>query len=444
MRQGDGNMRLKKWLPAGLCLLAMVSAAWAGGPVILGGDDLQDHGSRSGSTNIQGWLYIEKAISSLNAQSTRPGVYTTTIAAIGSADPGAGNYPNDAGGAINSVANVLGLAVTFYDGPAAITSFFAGLASGSINPKVIWLSGNGAGNDTDSTEAAVINVNGAALNAYVASGGGLMSHGNGATIYGWLSALIPGITLSGSCSTPATLTAAGMAAFPLLTNADVSAGPCHGSFGGSFGGLVALAIDSNSLPFIIGGLTGAGGIVSGGGCPNHVHSHTFPFGHGSQTAHAPGHAAGDPRHGHHFTCSNHIPGHSPFGLMPDPGEEILVDTGFVAAQNLDGSASEARAAKRGGVLRIFGSAAGFVVGEQDYPGIRFTPPAAGPLFTTATPEVRVGGVAARVLFSGFAPGLTGVWQINFLIPEEAPAGDAVPITVFHEGREVKSISAAIQ
>ena len=35
-----------------------------GGPVILGGDDLTDHGSRdtTANTNLAGWLYLEKAI----------------------------------------------------------------------------------------------------------------------------------------------------------------------------------------------------------------------------------------------------------------------------------------------------------------------------------------------------------------------------------------------
>jgi len=52
--------------------LAFAGAASAG-PVILGGDDLTDHGSRSGNANLEGWLYIEKAVSGVVAGQTRPG-----------------------------------------------------------------------------------------------------------------------------------------------------------------------------------------------------------------------------------------------------------------------------------------------------------------------------------------------------------------------------------
>jgi len=38
-------------------------------------------------------------------------------------------------------------------------------------------------------------------------------------------------------------------------------------------------------------------------------------------------------------------------------------------------------------------------------------------------------VNAPVLFSGLTPGLFGVYQVNARIPEEAPAGDQVPLTV---------------
>lgn len=66
------------------------------------------------------------------------------------------------------------------------------------------------------------------------------------------------------------------------------------------------------------------------------------------------------------------------------------------------------------------------------------------VYTTAPPEVRIGGVAAKVLFSGLAPGLTGVWQINILIPEEAPTGRSVPVTIAYDGREVRSVAIVIE
>lgn len=223
------------------------------GPIILGGDDLTDHGSRSGSANIQGWLYIERAIAGINAQVTRPGA--SGIAALGSSNPGAGNYPTaNAGGAINSVANVLGLSVTFHDTAAGINTFFTDLANNNINPAIIWISGTDSGNNQDGSEVAAVNANAAALNSFLNSGGGIMSHGVGN--YGWLAALLPGLVETiGGTGGGHTLTAAGMAAFPGLTNADVDAGPSHSSFSGNFGGLQVLATDGLNQPFILGGGT---------------------------------------------------------------------------------------------------------------------------------------------------------------------------------------------
>lgn len=254
---------MKRALVALVILLLGGGTAW-GGPVILGGDDLTDHGDRVGAANIQGWLYIQKAIDNLNTSATRPGA--SGIAALGSFDevifPGGG-----AGAAIGSAADVLGLAVTYFDGAAAINGFFTSLAAGSVNPRVIWLAGTGAFNDLDAAEGLALTGNAAAINSFVASGGGLMAHGSGTDAYGWLSALLPGLIESFGCnSTGATLTPAGQAAFPGLSNSDINitAGPCHSHFSGNFGGLVTLALDGSNpaLPYIIG--AGGGGVIQCG------------------------------------------------------------------------------------------------------------------------------------------------------------------------------------
>lgn len=248
---------------AAAALVACSSLAMAG-PVILGGDDLTDHGFRSGGVNQQGWLYIEKAVDNVLAAQTRAGALTVDIVALGSAaDPGFSAF--NAGGAIGSAADVLGKSVAYYNGAAAINQFFADLAAGLVNPGMIWMAGTDATNDLDTSEGAALTSNAAAINAYGASGGGIMAHGSGSVAYGWLSALLPGIIEGGSCnSSGATLTAAGQAAFPGLTNANVdsNAGPCHSHFEGDFGGLTALVLDGQGLPYIIGG--GAGTIIQCG------------------------------------------------------------------------------------------------------------------------------------------------------------------------------------
>jgi uncharacterized protein (TIGR03437 family) len=47
--------------------------------------------------------------------------------------------------------------------------------------------------------------------------------------------------------------------------------------------------------------------------------------------------------------------------------------------------------------------------------------------TATTPQALVGGMSARVLFSGLAPQFVGVNQVNIVVPDNAPVGDAVPI-----------------
>ncbi len=247
-----------KWVFKNLSAAVLLSIGASGvfaGPVILGGDDLTDHGSRTAGANQLGWKYIELAISNLLTNQTRAGVSTSDIAAIGST-PNPSFTGGNAGGAIGSAADVLGRTVSYFDGATAINQFFANLISGAINPKVIWLAGTNAVNNIDSAEGAAITANAAVINAFVAAGGGLMAHGSGGDAYGWLSALLPGLAEGGSCnSTGATLTAAGQAAFPGLTNNNVNgnAGPCHSSFSGNLGGLVPLVLDASGLPYIIGG-----------------------------------------------------------------------------------------------------------------------------------------------------------------------------------------------
>jgi hypothetical protein len=195
---------------------------------------------------------------------TRPGALTVDIVALGSAaNPGFNTF--NAGGAIGSAADVLGKSVSFFDGSAAIGQFFTDLAGGLINPGLIWLAGTGASNDLDAAEGAALTANATAISDFVTSGGGLMAHGSGTIAYGWLSALLPGLVEGSGCnSTGATLTAAGQAAFPGLSNSDVdaNAGPCHSSFTGNFGGLTTLAFDGNQRSYIIGG--GPGTVIQCG------------------------------------------------------------------------------------------------------------------------------------------------------------------------------------
>jgi len=211
-----------------------------GGPVIIGGDDLTDHGSVDGGGNVvEGWLYIRRALESIGPNVSRG---DGSIAALGSAASAETNS-GDAGAGIGAAAQEVGRSVTYYDGDAAMTQFFVDLAGGGANPSIIWIAGTGAGNDLDGTEPAVLTTNAAAIASFVASGGGLMSHG---TEFGWLTALLPGaVAVGGGSSGDLYFTPAGTTALGALTTGDINAGPWHNYFEGDFGGLDVLVRSSS-------------------------------------------------------------------------------------------------------------------------------------------------------------------------------------------------------
>jgi subtilisin-like proprotein convertase family protein len=154
----------------------------------------------------------------------------------------------------------------------------------------------------------------------------------------------------------------------------------------------------------------------------------------------------------------HAFGHKP-GLTADDSGGVDVPPVMLAARNEDGSLNAnsripalaetlSRAAPRGTVVQLFGPAAGItledpVVGEAD---LITAPAEGGRLYRTRSlPLVLIGGIQAEVLYSGLAPGLTGVWQINVRIPGEAPAGRAVPAAITYEDRPLaRKVAIAIE
>jgi len=231
-----------------------ISVGQVPGPVILGGDDLTEHGNVSGGANQLGWLYVQNSIANLNRDQSRPGPFTVDIAALGTA--ATTSTSGTAGGAIGSAATVLGLTVNFYNGAAAIQGFFSALATNGTNPKIIWLAGTDATDDLDSSEGGVLTANAGTIAQFVGEGGGLMAHGgdDGATAYGWLNNFRPDIVLtSAGTSSGHRLTDIGRATLPLLTDANIDSGPSHNWFGGNLSGFEILGLDANDHPFILGG-----------------------------------------------------------------------------------------------------------------------------------------------------------------------------------------------
>jgi len=63
--------------------------------------------------------------------------------------------------------------------------------------------------------------------------------------------------------------------------------------------------------------------------------------------------------------------------------------------------------------------------------------------TISLPSVTIGGLPAQVLFSGLAPGFVGFWQINAVVPANAPAGDDIPVQVALNGAAGNTVTMAV-
>lgn len=246
-------------------LITAASPVFAGGPVVIGGDDLDLHGSwNSTNGNMQGWLYIERALDSIfDSGCIGPGK-NGTIAALGAPASGANvTAGNSAGAVAHAAAALLPMrTVVYYDGAPALTTFFTTLGTSSNNPSVIYIPSGYATGGLTTAEAAVLNANAAQIVAFVNGGGGLMAHiDDQSGTQTWLTTLLPGlvVTPSSCISSGATLTLDGMNLFGAIIQPTLSTGPCHATFSGNLNGLKVLANDGRApaaggpRPFIIGG-----------------------------------------------------------------------------------------------------------------------------------------------------------------------------------------------
>jgi uncharacterized protein (TIGR03437 family) len=98
-------------------------------------------------------------------------------------------------------------------------------------------------------------------------------------------------------------------------------------------------------------------------------------------------------------------------------------------------------ARRGQNASIYGTGLGRVTNRPVTGGFSPWPPLAQ---TRVLPVVTVGGVKAQVSWSGLTPGFVGLYQVNFKVPENAPAGDAVPVVVSAGGAISNTVTMAVQ
>ena len=110
-----------------------------------------------------------------------------------------------------------------------------------------------------------------------------------------------------------------------------------------------------------------------------------------------------------------------------------------SSQVLPGS----RPAARGEVIHIYATGAGdttpsLASGEA-------APAGGSPLvFTKVQPTVTIGGVQARVFFSGLAPGFVGLWQIDAEVPASVTPGAVVPLVITAGGVQSNTVTIAVQ
>ena len=114
-------------------------------------------------------------------------------------------------------------------------------------------------------------------------------------------------------------------------------------------------------------------------------------------------------------------------------------SGQLAAVNQDGTINSATsAAPRGSIITLYGTGVGAIPG---------TPPdgaaASGLIRTPDRPRINVNGrfltdTDADIPYSGLAPGLISVWQINLKIPDTVPPNSAVPIAVIYRDSSVQT------
>ena len=131
-------------------------------------------------------------------------------------------------------------------------------------------------------------------------------------------------------------------------------------------------------------------------------------------------------------------------------------SGQAIAQNSDysingdpGANPQAKRAKKGDYVILYGSGTGaqMVDASTRQPLTLRDGEAAtsNPLAVTAIdPVITIGGKAATVYFSGLAPGLVSLWQLNVQVPADAPSGPSVDVVIKLGNGTSKTVTIAVE
>ena len=131
-----------------------------------------------------------------------------------------------------------------------------------------------------------------------------------------------------------------------------------------------------------------------------------------------------------------------FTLTPSgQGAVVIASTGEVAAPSGSVPGFVARPVQRGEYLSIYCTGLGPVTNR---PASGAASPSSPLSTTTMTPSVAIGGMPTAVSFSGLAPGLVGIYQVNVQAPPDAPTGGGVPVVLAIGGVASNTVTVAVQ
>ncbi len=245
-----------------------------GGPVIIGGDDADDHGEVDKDGNDDGWLYIQDGFNLIGPQVANG---DKIAVCLGCNSEGGFTQIRDAfeSGFNLSALPGQGWTSAVITGPAPVADFFGGVGQPNVhNAGIIYMPAHSEHESKEGefvlrisdAEMAVINVNASVINGFIADGGGLFAHDQSETAggFGWLETFLPGLDVNdagdGGCDEDTlALSPAGAKSFPSLNDEIVSnATPWHSWFSGDLGGLRVLVhgfcdTQNETEPVIIGG-----------------------------------------------------------------------------------------------------------------------------------------------------------------------------------------------
>ncbi len=110
-----------------------------------------------------------------------------------------------------------------------------------------------------------------------------------------------------------------------------------------------------------------------------------------------------------------------------------------AASGVSPAATCAQPSAPGDYIQVYLTGLGKATPNGDPNGLPLAtgqpaPSDGNPIYKTVlTPQVTVGGMPVEMLFSGLAPGFSGLYQVNFRIPDATPDGDTVPVVISMNG-----------